>query len=258
MSYDCLELTQDAQALRITLNRPERLNALSPDLLTELREALEGPAADPAVRAVLLTGAGRGFCAGADLSATGLGGDIGETVERLYNPVAMALARLPKPTIAAVNGVAAGAGMSLALACDMRLMSEHTSFSLGFTRIGLSLDASSSYFLPRLVGRARALELAYSGRRVGAEEACRIGLGETLLPAEGFSEAAWTFTKDVATGPTRAYALVKELFNASSENDLEAQLALEARLQAQAGATEDAREGVTAFREKRSAVFKGE
>lgn len=258
MSYNCLELTQDAQALRITLNRPERLNALSPDLLVELRDALEGPANNAEVRAVLLTGAGRGFCAGADLGEAGLGGDIGEMVERLYNPVARAIVGLPKPVIAAVNGVAAGAGMSLALACDMRLLSKHASFSLGFMRIGLSLDASSSYFLPRLVGRARAFELAYSGRRVEAEEACRLGLGETLLPSDGFGEAAWTFAKDLAAGPTRAYRFVKELLNASSENSLEAQLALEARLQARAGATADAREGVQAFKEKRTPQFTGE
>ncbi len=253
-----IKLSRDANALRITLNRPDVLNALSLELLGELRDALGEAADDKSVRAVLLTGAGRGFCAGADLSTTGPGSDTKDLIETYYNPVARSLATMPKPVVAAVNGVAAGAGMSLALACDMRLLSANASFAVGFTRIGLVMDASASYFLPRLVGRGRAFELAYSGRRVGAEEALRLGLGETLLPADGFGEAAWAFVKELAAGPTRSFALVKEQLDASPHNDLEAQLGLEAALQAQASQTADVREGVRAFSEKRPPRFEGE
>jgi 2-(1,2-epoxy-1,2-dihydrophenyl)acetyl-CoA isomerase len=255
--YSTLELTQSAHALRITLNRPEVLNALSPQMLGELLGALEA-AQDPGVRAVLLTGAGRGFCSGADLASTSLEGGAQGVVENLYNPVVRALASLQKPVVAAVNGVAAGAGMSLALACDLRLLSENASFALGFTRIGLVMDASSSYTLPRLVGRARALELAYTGRKVGAEEALTLGLGERLLPAEGFAEAAFAFAEELARGPTRSFALVKAQLDASAHNTLEQQLALEAKLQGEASRTEDAREGIRAFAEKRAPRFRGE
>jgi len=254
--FETLELTRDAGALQISLCRPEVLNALSPLMLKELRAALE-VARDGAVRAVLLTGAGRGFCSGADLTGTDLEGGAEGVVEGLYNPVVRALAALEKPVVAAVNGVAAGAGMSLALACDLRLLSENAVFALGFTRIGLVMDASSSYYLPRLVGRARALELAYSGRKVGAEEALGLGLGERVLPAEGFSEAALDFVRGLAQGPTRSFALVKEQLDASEHNTLEAQLALEAKLQGEASRTEDAAEGIRAFSEKRAPQFKG-
>ncbi len=253
-----IELSRDANALKITLNRPDVLNALSLELLGELRDALREAADDKNVRAVLLTGAGRGFCAGADLGSTSLGSSTKDIIETYYNPVAHALATMPKPVVAAVNGVAAGAGMSLALACDLRLLSANASFAVGFTRIGLVMDASASYFLPRLVGRARAFELAYSGRRVGAEEALALGLGETLLPADGFAEAAWAFIKELAAGPTRSFALVKEQLNASPHNDLEGQLALEATLQAQASGTADVLEGIGAFSEKRPPRFRGE
>ena len=258
VTWSMIELSRDANALKITLNRPEVLNALSLELLGALRDALSEAADDSGVRAVLLTGAGRGFCAGADLATTGPDSDVKHVVETYYNPVARLLAAMPKPVVAAVNGVAAGAGMSLALACDLRLLSAEASFAVGFTRVGLVMDASASYFLPRLVGRGRAFELAYSGRRVGAEEALRLGLGETLLPADGFAEAAWAFVKELAAGPTRSFALVKELLNASPHNDLEAQVALEADLQAQVSRTADVREGVRAFAEKRPPRFRGE
>lgn len=249
-------LTRDGALLTVALNRPGVLNALTLELLTELRAALT-LAEDEGVRAVLLTGEGRGFCSGADLGATAIAGNAQEVVETFYNPVVRALMTLPKPVVAAVNGVAAGAGMSLALACDMRLLSENAAFALGFSRIGLVMDAAMSYTLPRLVGPARALELAYSGRRVGAEEAKALGLGETVLPAEGFMEAATDFAKTLAEGPTQSYARIKAQVAASFENTLSEQLALEARLQNEASRTEDFEEGLQAFSEKRAPVFSG-
>lgn len=252
---ETLKLTRNGALLSISLNRPQVLNALTPELLTELREALS-LAADGSVRAVLLTGEGRGFCSGADLTATGLD-DAAATVETLYNPVVRALASLRKPVVAAVNGVAAGAGMSLALACDLRLLSERAVFASGFSRIGLVMDAGMSYTLPRLVGPARALELAYTGRKVGAEEAKALGLGELILPAEGFGAAATAFAKALSEGPTLSYARIKSQVAASLENPLEAQLGLEARLQGEASRTEDFAEGVRAFAEKREPVFHG-
>jgi 2-(1,2-epoxy-1,2-dihydrophenyl)acetyl-CoA isomerase len=256
MSYRTLTLDRDAGALRVTLNRPDVLNALSLELLGELRDALEDAAADRGVRAVLLTGAGRGFSAGADLASTSVDADIGHIIETYYNPVARLLATMPKPVVAGVNGVAAGAGMSLALACDLRLLSQHAAFVLGFTGIALVLDASGSYFLPRLVGRARALELAYSNRKVGAEEALGLGLGERVLPAETFEADAWAFARTLAQGPTKSYALIKRQF--FDQDAFERQLALEARLQTEAAQSADAREGVLAFTERRKPVFRGE
>ncbi|HEX7021536.1 MAG TPA: enoyl-CoA hydratase-related protein, partial [Trueperaceae bacterium] len=190
-------------------------------------------------------------------ASTDVEGGIGLIVRDSYNPVVRAIASMPKPVIAAVNGVAAGAGLSLALACDMRLLSQDAAFALGFTRIGLAMDASASYFLPRLVGRGRAFELAYTGRKMPADEAMRLGLGETLLPSDGFQDAAWDFVKRLAAGPTRAFALVKQELAASATNGLEAQLELEAQAQQAASETQDMQEGVAAFTEKRTPLFRG-
>ena len=254
--YQTLKVTRNGALLTVSLNRPQVLNALTLELLEELQAALK-EAADESVRAVLLTGEGRGFCSGADLSATTLGRDTAQIVETYYNPVATALTSLPKPVIAAVNGVAAGAGLSLALACDFRLLSEAAVLTLGFSRIGLVLDASMSYTLPRLVGPARALELAYTGRKLAADEALKLGLGELLLPAEGFSEKASEFAQALAEGPTQSYARIKTQIAASLDNKLETQLGLEARLQGEASQTGDFAEGVKAFAEKRAPVFHG-
>lgn len=255
-TFTTLRVDREGAAMRITLARPAVLNALSAELLAELREALEAAAA-PEVRAVLLTGEGRGFSAGADLASTPVDADIKALLERSYNPIVRALAELPKPVVAGVNGIAAGAGMSLALACDTRLLSSAARFAVGFTGIGLVMDASCSYYLPRLVGPGRAFELVYSGRRVDAEEAVRIGLGERVLPADGFAEACWGTVRELAEGPTAAFALAKQELRASAHNGLEAQLALEAEMQARAAASRDVREGLAAFREKRPPRFEG-
>ncbi len=257
MAYQDLRLERDGAALRVALDRPRVLNALTPGTLAELAGVLTSEAADPTVRAVLLTGEGRGFCAGADLSETPVDGDIGDFLERSYHPVVRALRALEKPVVAGVNGVAAGAGLSLAAACDLRVASSAATFALGFTAIGLVMDAGSSYHLPRLIGVGRTLDLALGNRRLGAEEALSIGLVERLLPEEGFVESVWQLVKDIAAGPTLSYALVKRQLAGTLANDLEAQLALEAGAQSRAAASSDAREGVEAFREKRRPRFRG-
>ncbi len=257
MNYDKIKLDRRGAALRIALSRPEVLNALDLELLDQLADALRGPAAEIGVRAVVVTGTGRGFCAGADLGATRVDGDIGALLERHYHPVVRALAALEKPVIAAVNGVAAGAGLSLALACDVRYASSAASFVLGFTGIALALDAGASFYLPRLVGTGRAFEMALSNRKVGADEALAIGLAERLLPADGFEEASFAAAAALAEGPTAAYALIKAELRAALVNDLEKQLAFEARSQAAAAATRDAAEGIAAFGEKRAPRFQG-
>jgi 2-(1,2-epoxy-1,2-dihydrophenyl)acetyl-CoA isomerase len=178
-------------------------------------------------------------------------------VETYYNPVIHLLATMPKPVIAAINGVAAGAGMSLTLACDMRVMSEVAVLTAGFTKIGLSLDAGMSFFLPRLVGRGLAFELAYSNRNVTSAEAFQLGLVEKALPSEGFADAAFTVAKDLAQGPA-SFGIVKQLFNKAEQDELEKQLKVEAVLQQQAAHTHDVSEGIRAFKEKRKPNFRGE
>lgn len=252
--YKTLLVDVEDSAMRVKLNRPDVLNAVTLELLTELKNVLTEASQRAEARAVLLTGEGRGFCAGADLAANLLGHDVEEIVKTYYNPVVHLLATMPKPTVAAVNGVAAGAGMSLALACDCRLMSDKAALTVGFTKIGLSLDAGMSFFLPRLVGRGRAFELAYSNRALSAQEALGLGLAETVLPSEGFAEAAFAFAKELARGPA-SYNYAKQLLN--NAGSLEEQLLLEATLQGKAAKTSDASEGIRAFVEKRKATFKG-
>jgi len=257
MAYRDLRVTREGHALRIAIDRQHVLNALSPYTLAELASVLSAQATDDDVRAVLITGEGRGFSAGADLAETPVDGDIGAFLERGYHPVVRAIVDLEKPVVAGVNGVAAGAGLSLAVACDLRVASEAAVFALGFTGIGLVMDAGSSFHLPRLIGVGRTMDLALGNRRLAAEEARAIGLVERLLPADGFPEAVWDLVKGLAEGPTLSYALVKRQLQATLDNDLEAQLALEAGAQSRAASSRDAREGVTAFREKRPPRFEG-
>lgn len=257
MAYQTVLIAQDGLTRQITLNRPEVLNALSVHLLEELQDALKQAANDSSVRAVILTGAGRGFCSGADLSQPAELQDIQGTIERYYNPVARLLCAMPKPVIAAVNGVAAGAGMSLALACDLRLLSSAAVFTVGFSGIGLVMDAGASYFLPKLVGHARAMELALTNRKVEADEALRLGLGTTVMPDGTFTQEVWRFADKLAKGPTQSYARIKRQLQAAATGDFETQLALEAKLQAEAAATQDFARAVSAFRSKQPVVFEG-
>jgi 2-(1,2-epoxy-1,2-dihydrophenyl)acetyl-CoA isomerase len=258
MSDTLITETQGA-VLVITLNRPERLNALNPDLLTALNAAFD-EAASADIRAVLLTGAGRGFCAGADLMQNlGIGGDMdaGAAIDAYYNPLVRKMRALPKPILAAVNGVAAGAGMNLALAADIIIAAQSANFTQAFIRIGLMPDAGGTYFLPRLVGDGRARALAMLGETLSAEQALALGLIWRVFPDHDFAAEALAMAQSLADKPTAALAAMKQAFNASPHNSLDAQLDLERDLQRALGHTADFKEGVTAFVQKRPAVFAG-
>jgi 2-(1,2-epoxy-1,2-dihydrophenyl)acetyl-CoA isomerase len=247
----------------ITLNRPDKLNALTSAMQGELREALAAVRARPDVRALLITGAGRGFCAGQDLTEDVMSGpaegfDVGATLEKNYNPLVLGLRALPMPVVCAVNGVAAGAGCNLALAADIVLAARSASFIEVFSRIGLIPDAGGTWVLPRLVGMSRAVALAMLADKVSAEQAEAWGMIWKCVGDDELQREARELCRTLAAGPTRAYALIKQALYASSTNTLAEQLALEANLQREAGRTQDFREGVRAFLEKRPARFIGE
>ena len=243
--------------LVLTLNRPEKLNAITGELLDALYAALKEGEEDREVRALLLTGAGRAFSAGQDLTEFGDRKPDYEAHLRRYNRVVEALSGLEKPLVVAVNGVAAGAGMSLALWGDLRLAAVGASFTTAFVRIGLVPDSGLSFLLPRRVGLAKAQELLLLSPRLSAEEALALGLVHRGVPAEKLMEEALSLAKELAQGPTRAYALTKKLLLETYRLSLTEALALEAVLQGQAGQTQDHEEGVRAFREKRPPRFQG-
>ncbi len=248
---------RDGAVLTLTLNRPEKLNSITDPMLVALAAALTSAAADPAVRAVVITGAGRGFCAGQDLEAlSGRVESVQEHLDRFYHPVLQAMVSLDKPVVAAINGVAAGAGLSLALACDLRVAGASATLVQAFVRVGLVPDSGGSWFLPRLVGLGRALEMSMLGDEVPAAEAFRIGLLHQVVDDARVLPAARELATRLAAGP-RAVGLIKQLIRSSMSNRLDEQLVLEANLQAQAVATQDVIEGVTAFREKRPPRFQG-
>jgi 2-(1,2-epoxy-1,2-dihydrophenyl)acetyl-CoA isomerase len=244
--------------LTLTLNRPEVLNAITPPLLDELTAALQDAAAGHDVRAVIITGAGRGFCSGQDLrAAAGNGGrDVAAILRDHYAPAIRAIRSMDQPVIAAVNGVAAGAGFSLALACDLRVAAESATFVQAFVRIGLIPDLASTYFLPRLVGPARAAELTMLGETVVAARALELGIVNRVVPDAELGTVAFELAARLARGP-RSIGLTKRALDVSAQNDLEAQLAVEERLQTEAVATSDFGEGISAFLEKRPATFTG-
>ena len=252
----------DSGVLRITLNRPDKLNALNPEMHKLLRQALERAAEEREVRALLLGGAGRGFCAGQDLSERDVSPgaapiDLSVSLGSYYNPLVRRLRELPKPVVCAVNGVAAGAGANLALACDIVLAARSASFVQSFARIGLVPDAGGTWILPRLVGSARAMGLALLGEKLSAEQAGEWGLIWKVVDDAKLAEESLSLAKALADGPTKGYGLIKKAMRASSVNSLDAQLELERDLQREAGYSEDYREGVTAFKEKRPPRFKG-
>jgi 2-(1,2-epoxy-1,2-dihydrophenyl)acetyl-CoA isomerase len=251
-----VEATRDSSVLTITLNRPEKLNAFTRTLHEELHAALE-EARDAEVRAVVITGAGRGFSAGQDLGAFSEGGDVASLLRATYHVNVMAIRSLEKPVIAAVNGVCAGAGLSLACACDIRLASDAAFFVPGFVGIGLIPDSGGTYFLQRLLGTPRAFEWMTSNRRLTAAEAHAWGLVSDVLEAESFSARVAERAAELAAGPTRAIALTKRLYDEAGTSTLEEQLEREAEAQAEAAQTDDFREGVAAFGEKREARFSG-
>ena len=252
----------EAGVLRVTLNRPEVLNALNPEMHALLRKALERAADEPEVRALLLTGAGRGFCAGQDLAQRDVSPgaapiDLSDSLGSYYNPLVRRLRELPKPVVCAVNGVAAGAGANIALACDIVLAARSASFIQSFSRIGLVPDSGGTWFLPRLVGRARAMGLALLGDKLPAEQAEQWGLIWKTVEDGNLMDEALALAKTLSSGPTRGYALIKKAMNATGTSSLEAQLDLERDLQREAGFSEDYREGVSAFKEKRAPKFTG-
>lgn len=245
---------------RITLNRPDKLNSFTREMLAEIEGALGEIAADPSLRALMLTGAGRAFGAGQDLREPGAldgPGQVKDLLDRSYTPVLRALAAVELPTLAAVNGMAAGAACGLALACDLVVAVRSASFLMAFSRIGLVPDSGTTHWLPRRIGMARALGMTLLAEPITAEQAAQWGLIWECVPDETFGARIEELAARLAAGPTRAFALAKRALQASAAHTLEQQLALEAELQALAAGTADFREGVAAFLGKRTATFAG-
>lgn len=263
MAYETVLYDSSGGVATVTLNRPDNLNAINTALAEEIQKALAEAAGDPGVRCVVITGAGRGFCAGADLAQledaykAGEPPALGDMLRARYHPVILPIVNMEKPVVASVNGVAAGAGASLAFACDFRIASEHAKFFQAFVKVGLVPDSGSTYFLPRLVGIAKAIELAMLGDIVDAEEALRIGLVTKVVPAADLASETRAFADRLASGPTRAYALAKKALRFGAVQDLESALDYEADLQNQVALSADHLEGVKAFMEKRAPKFEG-
>jgi 2-(1,2-epoxy-1,2-dihydrophenyl)acetyl-CoA isomerase len=244
----------------IRLNRPARRNALTTAMLDELLATVQQAGADKSVRALLLTGAGAGFCAGQDLGEIrqlANAAQVAELLRRHYRPLVLALCALPKPVIAAVNGIAAGAGASLALACDMRVMAEDAGLLMAFSNIGLVPDAGATWLLSRLVGYSRAFEIAAGGERIDAARCLALGLANRLAPVAALEAEALAWAQALAQRPTYALGLTKQLLHAGQLSDLSTALEAEASAQADAAASADYREGVAAFLEKRPPHFIG-
>lgn len=258
-----LERAVDDGVAVLTLNRPDVLNAFNDELGHRLVGAVEEASGDDAIRCIVITGAGRAFSSGEDLAGLsssyerGEAPDLGQTLLDRYNPLIRALRAAPKPVVAAVNGVAAGAGASLALACDFRIASEHAKLVLAFIKVGLVPDSGALWFLSRMVGTAKAWELGALGTLVDATEGVRLGLFHRAVAAADFENEWRSFAAELAAGPTRAFALVKSLTHAAAERGLDDQLDDEVKAQSEAGRTEDHLEGVQAFLAKRRPTFKG-
>jgi 2-(1,2-epoxy-1,2-dihydrophenyl)acetyl-CoA isomerase len=263
MSYRNIELAINRGVAVLKLNRPEALNSFTAEMHGEVRAALTLAATDRAVRAVLLTGNGRGFCAGQDLNDRAVAPgeampDLGDSVEKYYNPLIRLLTTMEKPVICAVNGVAAGAGANIALACDIVIAARSASFIESFAKLGLIPDSGGTWHLPRLVGMARAKGLAMLGPKVSAEQALAWGMIWQVVDDAQLMSTALELAEQMATQPTRGFALTKQAFAASAANSLDAQLELEKELMRAAGQTHDYREGVAAFLAKRAPVYRGE
>jgi 2-(1,2-epoxy-1,2-dihydrophenyl)acetyl-CoA isomerase len=258
---ELLETIEDGVAT-LTFNRPERLNALSTPIMEGLLRGLPRLAGDPAVKVVVLTGAGRGFCAGGDVKSMAEGGERRSAAEatthlRSRMEVSRILHELPKPTIAMINGPAAGAGLALALACDLRIAGTSARLVTAFVKVGFSGDFGGSYFLTQLVGTAKARELYFTGRPVDADEALTLGLVNRVVPDDQLRDATMEFARSLARGPQIALSLMKRNMNCAESGGLAALLDMEAANMVQAGRTEDHREAAKAFVEKRAPVFVG-
>jgi len=259
---DDVVFRRENQVEVITLNRPDMFNAISSNMLSMLSPKLEDLAQDDDVRAVVLTGAGKGFCTGADLAGGGGRSDVNTPVgmrlsTHLYSRVIRGIVEMGKPVIGAINGVAAGAGCNLALACDILIAAESARFIEVFVRRGLVADAGGTYFLPRLIGLAKAKELMFMGEAVDASRALELGLVNKVVPDAGLMDEAMAMAKKLAKGPTSAIGMMKCMLNRSFEIDLGTALEFEAAMQGIAASTGDVIEGVTSFLEKRPPEFKG-
>ena len=263
MTYECLLYEVKDGIATLTLNRPDRLNALGGTLREDLHDAVTRASADPEVRVMVVTGAGKGFCSGGDVKAMNEANE-GRRTRPLMEKVApgrdrtlLAMRDAPQPMIAAVNGAAAGAGMNLALACDIRIASTAAKFSQAFVRRGLHPDWGGTYFLPRAVGMAKACELIFTGEVIDAPEALRLGLVSKLVAPEELMPTAYELARKIAAGPPIAVRLAKRAIHRNAESDLRSALEFETFAQNVCSETEDAREGIRAFVEKRSPVFRG-
>lgn len=263
MAYSNIEFEIDEGVAILRLNRPDSLNSFTADMHAEVREALTSAADSAQVRAVLLTGNGRGFCAGQDLNDRSVAPgealpDLGESVEKNYNPLIRLLTGMEKPVICAVNGVAAGAGANIALACDIVIAARSASFIESFSKLGLIPDSGGTWILPRLVGMARARGLAMLGPKVSAAQAEAWGMIWQVVDDEQLWDTALGLARQMATQPTRGFAFTKQALALSTTNSLDQQLEVEKELMRAAGKTHDYQEGVKAFLEKRQPVYKGE
>jgi 2-(1,2-epoxy-1,2-dihydrophenyl)acetyl-CoA isomerase len=257
-------LVENKDAVRIiTLNRPDKLNAFNDEITFKLQDALKEAEKDAGTRAIIITGAGRGFCAGQDLASRSINFEagqrvsLGDSIRRRYNPVIIRIRRMEKPIIAAVNGVAAGAGASLALACDFRIAADTVTFIQSFTKVGLIPDSGSTFFLPRLIGFTKAMELIFTADKLPAKEALELGLVNKVVPQDQLMTEALEFAERLSRGPTKAFGLTKRAVNRAIFPDLEELLDYEASLQEIAGRSDDFEEGVKAFIEKRQPVYSG-
>ncbi len=257
-------LVENKHAVRIiTLNRPDKLNAFNDEITFKLQDALKEAEKDAGTRAIIITGAGRGFCAGQDLASRSINFEegprvsLGDSIRRRYNPVIIRIRRMEKPIIAAVNGVAAGAGASLALACDFRIAGDTASFIQSFTKVGLIPDSGSTFFLPRLIGFTKAMELIFTADKLAAKDALDLGLVNKVVPQDQVMTEALEFANRLSQGPTKAFGLTKRAVNRAVFPDLEELLDYEASLQEIAGRSADFEEGVKAFIEKRPPVYSG-
>lgn len=258
MEYNTILYTCSNGITTISLNRPDRYNAVTGEMRKELKAAFDAAAADDDCRVVVLTGEGKAFCSGQDLKdIEGKKIDFSDFLKNGYNPVIQAMRSLPKPIVARINGVAAGAGCSLALACDFIVADDRASFVEVFVGIGLVLDSGSSYFLPRSIGQARAFELATLGSKLSASKALEWGLINRAVDNEALDEEVAKIASYYASAPTLAIGMIKEMLNRSSTSSLNEVLDYEAHFQQVAGNSEDYEEGMTAFLEKRKPTFKG-